>query len=114
MSTAALSTKLPAVLLVGAVVLTLLAFIFRRELFQPRVMHHPPSCVSNLKNLDGAVQQWASEVNQPRTETYSLTNPAILQWLRGSVLPKCPQGGIYSPGPTIADAPVCSVPGHSL
>lgn len=73
----------------------------------------PPfyGCQANLKQIDGAVQQWALEQNLAGTNTYSLDDPAVLAYLKGSVLPTCPTGGRYSPALTVADSPRCSLHG---
>lgn len=72
------------------------------------------ACIPNLKQMDGAVQQWVLENKKSPTDTYSLSDPALLAYLKGSVLPKCPQGGRYSPGTNVTDKPKCSYPGHTL
>jgi hypothetical protein len=75
------------------------------------------ACIANLKQIDGAIQQWALENKKTTTDTYSLTDPALLQYLKGTQLPTCPQGGRYSAGKSIADTPVCTLAksmGHSI
>lgn len=74
------------------------------------------TCVPQLKMIQGAVEQWALESRKSLTDTYSLSDTAVLAYLKGSVLPKCPQGGRYSPGTNVADKPKCSLssPGHTL
>lgn len=74
------------------------------------------SCVSNLKQIDGAVRQWARDHNKAATDTYSLTDPRLLAYLKGSVLPTCPGGGHYSPGANVSGSPKCSLAaaGHTL
>ncbi len=75
------------------------------------------SCIANLKQIDGAVQQWALENKKTAKDAYSLTDPNLLQYLKGSTLPICPAGGRYSAGRTVAEAPVCTLAksqGHSL
>ncbi len=72
------------------------------------------SCTANLKQLDGATQQWALENKKAATDTYSLTDPTLLAYLKGSMLPFCPQGGHYSAGTNLTDWPRCSHPGHTL
>jgi competence protein ComGC len=69
------------------------------------------ACINNLKQLDGAVQQWALE--NKKTSTSKVDVSGIKDYLRGSVLPICPAGGSYS-FTTVADAPKCTVAGHSL
>jgi hypothetical protein len=71
-------------------------------------------CIANLKQIDGAVQQWALEHKKVSTDTYSLSDNNLLCYLRGSVLPLCPLGGTYSPAANVSGYPTCSVPGHTL
>lgn len=71
-------------------------------------------CIANLKWIDGATQQWAPENRKTATDTYSLTDTDLLQYLRGSVLPLCPLGGKYSAGSNVVAVPRCTVPGHTL
>jgi len=72
------------------------------------------ACLPNLKQIQGAVEQWALENRISPTNTYTLTDPAVLSYFKGSLLPKCPLGGRYSPGTNVADTPKCSHPGHTL
>lgn len=72
------------------------------------------SCIANLKQIDGAVQQWALENKLTATDTYSLTEPNVLAYLKGSVLPTCAFHGIYSAGTNVSDSPRCSIAGHTL
>lgn len=74
------------------------------------------SCIANLKQLDGAVQQWAQEHEKKATNTYTFSDPVLLSFLKGSVLPDCPGGGHYSPGAMVSDSPQCSLAakGHTL
>ena len=81
----------------------------------PRFTHaHAKSCIANLKQIDGAVQQWALEYKKLDTETYSLTDPDLLMFLKGSMLPLCPQGGRYLRGTNVLSAPRCTIRGHTL
>lgn len=71
-------------------------------------------CIQNLKYIDGAIQQWALENKKAATDTYSLTDPDVLKYLRGSVLPLCPRGGKYSAAKQVHPPPLCTIPGHTL
>ncbi len=73
-------------------------------------------CIANLKQIDGAVQQWALENKQTATDTYSLSDPTLLAYIKGSALPECPQGGRYLPGTNVGSNPRCSLRrmGHTL
>jgi len=73
------------------------------------------SCIANLKQIDGAIQQWALEYNVAATNAVVLSEAA--QYLKGGVLPTCPFGGSYATGKTVADSPTCTKAvelGHSL
>ncbi len=67
-------------------------------------------CINNLRQIDGAKQQWALENKKSPT---AFVSPAdIMPYLRG-VMPTCPAGGVYTIG-LVNASPVCSVPGHAL
>ena len=67
-------------------------------------------CISNLRQIDGAVQQWALENSKdtnavPRVED-------IAAYLKDSI-PKCPAGGTYMLN-SVGMAPTCTIPGHAM
>ena len=72
------------------------------------------TCIAYLKQIDGAAKAWALENKKAPSDTYSLTEPTMLAYLKGSALPICPLGGTYSPGSRFYDVPKCSIPGHQL
>lgn len=55
-------------------------------------------CVSNLKQMDGAVASWCLENKKAMTDTYSLSDTSLLSLLKGSTLRVCPSGGAYTAG----------------
>ena len=67
-------------------------------------------CINNLRQMDGAVQQWALENKKKPEDKVSLSD--IMPYLKNSVY--CPQGGTYKIGPTVSNVPICSVKGHAL
>lgn len=72
-------------------------------------------CIANLKQIDGAIQQWAIDNKLAETTTPDLS--AAMKYLKGAKLPKCPSGGTYAAGQSVADAPTCSkgkALGHTL
>jgi hypothetical protein len=71
----------------------------------------PPVCRSNLMLIDAAVMKWAMATQQSKTNSYALSDAAILAHLEGG-LPICPDGGTYTPGKTVWEVPTCSVGGH--
>ena len=66
-------------------------------------------CLSNLRLIDGAKQQWARERKKASTDIPSWTDLAA--YLRAR--PTCPSGGTYTLE-QLAAKPVCSVSGHRL
>jgi DNA polymerase II large subunit len=69
------------------------------------------ACINNLRQIDGAKQQWALENKQPANAL--VTPQHIAPYLKNQALPVCPSGGTY----TLNDVqrhPTCSIPGHAL
>ena len=69
------------------------------------------TCINNLRQIDGAKQQWALErqkgpdaVPQPQD---------ILPYLLNGQMPQCPGGGRYTLN-AVSNAPTCSIAGHML
>ena len=69
------------------------------------------SCIGYMKQIDGAVQQWALEHKKAATDTYTLNDPTLLAYLKDSKLPPCPGGGHYVAGPNVSGEPLCSLHG---
>jgi uncharacterized protein YhaN len=69
------------------------------------------ACINNLRQLDGAKQQWALENRQPAE---ALPEAADLEpYLRDPATFSCPAGGVYTLN-AVELPPMCSVPGHAL
>jgi prepilin-type N-terminal cleavage/methylation domain-containing protein len=65
------------------------------------------TCINNLKQIDSAIQQWATECKKPQSASVDFSD--ISPYLKGAVV--CPSGGTsfldsYSLS-TVADLPVC-------
>lgn len=69
------------------------------------------ACINNLRQIDGAKQQWALENRKPAT---ALVNQVELaRYFKNNTMPVCPAGGIYTLN-TVGLAPICNMPGHAL
>lgn len=68
-------------------------------------------CINNLRQIDGAKQQWALE--NKKSEKDVPTEKDVAMYLKDSQFPVCPSGGTYSIKAVIAD-PTCTMPGHIL
>jgi len=69
------------------------------------------TCLNNLRQIDGAMQQWALE--NKRQERSLVSARDILPYLPGNALPACPAGGAYTIV-SVGVAPVCNISGHQL
>jgi hypothetical protein len=69
------------------------------------------ACISNLRQIDAAKQQWALVNN--KTDEVVPTAPDLLPYLKGGVFPVCPGGGTYTIN-AVGLPPICSVSGHAL
>ena len=69
------------------------------------------ACISNLRQLDGAKQQWALE--NKKTDADTPTPADLVPYLPNHKFPVCPAGGVYTINPA-SKAPECSHPGHRL
>jgi hypothetical protein len=68
------------------------------------------ACINNLRQIDGAKQQWALENGQTNGHVIVTENDIRPYLGRGSVgsIPRCPSGGKYTIG-KLKDAPTCSI-----
>jgi hypothetical protein len=69
------------------------------------------TCINNLRQIDGAIQQWALENKQEANAP--VTAQQIAPYLGNTQVPACPSGGVYTIK-NVSIAPTCSIPGHSL
>ncbi|HSH95970.1 MAG TPA: hypothetical protein VK968_17620 [Roseimicrobium sp.] len=89
-----------------AAAILLLAIIAIPNFVKARTTACRNACVANVKQLDGAVQQWALE--QKKKNTDSPVFSEVLVFMKGGQIPGCPGGGTYILGATVADMPYCS------
>lgn len=68
-------------------------------------------CINNLRQIDGAKQQWALE--QQKTAEAIPTAQDLAPYFRNGTLPTCPASGIYQIN-AVNTQPACSVAGHAL
>ncbi len=69
------------------------------------------ACINNLRQIDGAKQQWALENRKPANAVPTAQD--VAPYLRGGILPACPAGGQYTLN-AVGATPTCSIPGHVL
>ena len=69
------------------------------------------ACQGNLRLIQGAKQQWATEHQKPGSAL--MTQADLLPYLKGNTMPVCPAKGVYTLNP-VAVPPICNIPGHSI
>ena len=99
-------------------IIGLLAAIAIPNFVKARVTSQANACINNLRQIDGAKQQWALENKKSATATPN--SASIAPFLgRGTAgeFPTCPGGGTYTVG-DLQTAPLCSrsssTPAHAL
>ena len=83
----------------------------RAAVQQVAIENERNQCISNLRQIDAAKQQWALEFS--KTTDAIPTEQDITPYLKGNVMPTCPSGGTYVIG-AMGNSPTCSIPGHVL
>jgi hypothetical protein len=102
-------TTLPALI---AIVLCLVAL---SGCSKPRRVSASSSCLNNLRQIDGAKQQWALE-NKKQASDIPTEKDLMLYLGRSApdaTFPACPQGGRYTIN-SVEKAPTCSFHGDIL
>jgi len=69
------------------------------------------TCSNNLRLIDDAKQQWASDNEQPDSAKPSVKD--LLPYFKDGIFPACPSGGTYSIN-AVDEIPTCSISGHTL
>jgi len=101
-------------IMIVVAIIGLLAAIAIPNFVRARTTSQQNACINNLRQMDGAVQQWALENKQSAGASVSLTaiKPYIKMDSNGNI-PACPAGGSYTVT-TVNSNPTCSVSGHAL
>src|SRR2546423_701246 len=102
-------------IMIVVAIIGLLAAIAIPNFVKARTTSQQNACINNLRQLDGAVQQYALENKLSSAATYTMAkiHPYIKLTSTGT-LPACPAGGSYSPGASVTNVPTCNIPNHAL
>jgi prepilin-type N-terminal cleavage/methylation domain-containing protein len=97
-------------IMIVVAIIGLLAAIAIPNFVKARTTSQQNACINNLRQYDGAVQQWALENKKDSTSTYGLTSiqPYVKLDSTGN-LPACPAGGSYASGGTVTNPPTCTL-----
>jgi prepilin-type N-terminal cleavage/methylation domain-containing protein len=93
-------------IMIVVAIIGLLAAIAIPNFVRARNTSQKNSCINNLRQVDGAKNQWALENNKVDTDTPQ--NSDITPYLKGGAVPSCPANGSYTLG-NVATLPSCSL-----
>jgi uncharacterized phage infection (PIP) family protein YhgE len=69
------------------------------------------ACISNLRQIDAAKQQWAQDKGKSPTDVP--TEQDLASYFKDGTFPVCPDSGTYTIN-AVGEPPTCSVPNHVL
>ena len=97
-------------IMIVVAIIGLLAAIAIPNFVKARTTSQQNACINNLRQYDGAVQQWALENKKDSTSPYGMTS--IQPYVKldvGGNLPACPAGGSYASGGAVTNSPTCTI-----
>jgi len=96
-------------IMIVVAIIGLLAAIAIPSFVRARETSQKNACINNLRQIDGAKDQWAIEHNKTTGASVNKTDitPYLKKW------PTCPASGTYTIGGVGTD-PTCDVSGHTL
>jgi hypothetical protein len=100
-----------AILLI--VCICLVAYITIPHIFRAGTKPHYNSCITNLRRIEDAKQQWALDLDKRASDTPAWDDIKRYYGHGNDPQPVCPGGGIYTLG-AVSSFPSCSIPGHIL
>jgi prepilin-type N-terminal cleavage/methylation domain-containing protein len=106
-------------IMIVVAIIGLLAAIAIPNFIKARTTSQANACINNLRQLDGAIQQWALETKQSAGAAVSTSNlTPYIKLNATSSLPPCPAGGNYNVT-FVSTSPTCSIsttvtPAHVL
>jgi len=101
-------------IMIVVAIIGLLAAIAIPNFVKARSTSQQNACINNLRQMDGAMQEYALENKLGSTATYTLSN--LLPYLKlttGGNLPACPASGTYTAGASVTNGPTCSLSGQN-
>jgi prepilin-type N-terminal cleavage/methylation domain-containing protein len=102
-------------IMIVVAIIGLLAAIAIPNFVRARTTSQQNACINNLRQMDGAVQQYALENKLSSGTGYALADlQPYIKLTTGNALPACPGGGTYNAGSTVTNPPTCTITGHAL
>jgi prepilin-type N-terminal cleavage/methylation domain-containing protein len=107
-------------IMIVVAIIGLLAAIAIPNFIKARATAQANACINNLRQIDGAINEWALEAGQTTGDTVNATViSGYIKLNSASSVPGCPAGGTYTYGTIGAAKQIsCSLssltPGHKL
>jgi prepilin-type N-terminal cleavage/methylation domain-containing protein len=98
-------------IMIVVAIIGLLAAIAIPNFVRARNTAQKNTCINNLRQIDGAKQQWALENKKSDADSPGQTDVQV--YIKNSTFPHCPAGGSYTIGAVSTD-PTCDQTGHVL
>jgi len=101
-------------IMIVVAIIGLLAAIAIPNFVKARQTSQANACINNLRQMDGAVQQYALEQKLASSSTYTLS--VIKPYIKldsNNNIPGCPASGTYSQGASVTNPPTCSLSGNT-
>jgi prepilin-type N-terminal cleavage/methylation domain-containing protein len=97
-------------IMIVVAIIGLLAAIAIPNFVKARASSQANACINNLRQIDGAAQQWALERGQSTGAAIFYPNDLTpyIKLNSASSIPPCPAGGTYT-DPTVGGNPQCSL-----
>ena len=93
-------------IMIVVAIIGLLAAIAIPSFVKARNTSQQNACINNLRQIDGAKEQWAMAAKQ--SDGDSVTTDDVNDYIKGDTTPTCPGGGTYTYG-NIGSNPDCSI-----
>ena len=97
-------------IMIVVAIIGLLAAIAIPNFVKARTTAQKNACINNLRQIDGAKEQWALEKKQ--APGAAINQAEVDAYIKGGT-PKCPAGGAYTYG-AVDTNPDCDVTAHDL
>lgn len=100
-------------IMIVVAIIGLLAAIAIPNFVRARTTAQKNACINNLRQIDGAKEQWALENKKVTGD--SVGDSDVTPYLKGNVMPSCPSSGAYT-CQAVGTSPSCSksADGHTL
>jgi len=96
-------------IMIVVAIIGLLAAIAIPNFVRARTTAQVNACINNLRQIDGAIQQWALETKAGAAAAVTMAN--VTPYLKS--VPACPASGVYTLV-DVATAPTCNIANHVL